>query len=262
MTCQMITSLGVYLLGAACPGERLRIEAHLPGCAECQAELTRLAPLPGLLARVPDGLLARVPDGLLARVPDGLLARVPDGALAPGPPSRRGDTQPAPAGRGDPQQTPARRAGSPPAPPNRHRRPGRPWLAVAIAAAAAATAAAVTTVAAGVWQAPAVTRHRPAALTVSGANPAIHVTATAALTSTSWGTSIELRLDGVPLNVPCRLIVRSTSGATEVSGIWDAWAKGPITVPASADWRTSDIASLQVASPARNLVTIRVSHRH
>ncbi|MBO0818335.1 MAG: zf-HC2 domain-containing protein, partial [Actinobacteria bacterium] len=56
MSCQMMMSLGVYLLGAADPGERARVEAHLPGCPVCQAELTRLAPLPGLLADVPNDL--------------------------------------------------------------------------------------------------------------------------------------------------------------------------------------------------------------
>src|SRR5206468_5696581 len=56
MTCQTAVSLGVYVLGAADTSERLRVEAHLPGCAACRAELARLAPLPGLLARVPPDL--------------------------------------------------------------------------------------------------------------------------------------------------------------------------------------------------------------
>ena len=33
MSCQMMMSLGVYVLGAADAGERARVEAHLPGCA-------------------------------------------------------------------------------------------------------------------------------------------------------------------------------------------------------------------------------------
>src|SRR5262249_60535509 len=56
MSCQMMMSLGVYVLGAAEAGERARVEAHLPDCPVCQAELMRLAPLPGLLADVPSGL--------------------------------------------------------------------------------------------------------------------------------------------------------------------------------------------------------------
>jgi hypothetical protein len=89
----------------------------------------------------------------------------------------------------------------------------------------------------------------------------MHVSATAVLTATSWGTSIQLRVRGAPLNVPCRLIARSRAGATEVTGVWDAWRDGPITVPASVGWRPSDIASLRVATTAKTLVTIAVE-RH
>jgi hypothetical protein len=208
MSCQMMMSLGVYLLGAADAGERTRVEAHLPGCWVCQAELMRLAPLPGLLADVPIDLR-----------PAGQLPSEAAGQAAPG--RTRG-------------------------------RPGRRWRVAAVAACLAAAAGA----AAGFWLAPTGTARRPATVTLSGANPGMHVSATAALTATSWGTSIELSLRGLPLNVPCRLIVHSRTGATEVSGVWDAWSDGPVSVPASAGWRPSDIASLEVATPAKTLVTI------
>jgi hypothetical protein len=211
MTCQMMMSLGVYALGAADPGERRRVEAHLPGCPACRAELMRLAPLPSLLARVPDDMLAV--------------------GQPPGPEA------------GHP--APGRRA---------RQRFGRPWRAAAIAASVAAAAG----VAGGFWLVPRDAGHQPATITVAGANPAMHVSATAALTATSWGTSIQLHLRGVPLNIQCRLIVRSRAGATEVAGVWDAWRDGPISVPASAAWLPSDIASLQVATAARDLVTINV----
>jgi hypothetical protein len=199
----MMMSLGVYVLGAADAGERLRVEAHLPGCPACQAELAHLTPLRSLLAAVPAELLA---------------------------PARPGS---APASRS-----------------------GAVWLAVA-----AACLAGIAGALAGSWLASAPAAPRPAAVIFSGSNPALHVRATVALTATSWGTSIQLRLSGLPLNVPCRLIVRSRAGATEVSGVWDAWRKGPISVPASAGWRPSDIASLQVVTPTRDLVTISTGHR-
>jgi hypothetical protein len=192
----MTVHLGVYALGAADAEERQLVEDHLPGCPECRAELVRLAPLPGLLARVPHDMLPT--------------------------PSRRG-------------------------------RPARRWRVAAVAAVAAAAA---TGIAGGIWLAPRGATPPPAALTLSGANPATHVQATAALTATSWGTSIQLQVRGVPLNEPCRLIVRSRAGGTEVTGFWDAWNAAPVTVPASAAWRPSDIASLQVATKARTLVTI------
>jgi hypothetical protein len=226
----MMMSLGVYVLGAADAGERARVEAHLPGCPACRAELMRLAPLPGLLA-----------DGLR-----------PEGKL-PGEAAGRA----ASAGtRGRPyQRWPAVAV----APARTGARPGRRWRVAAVAASAAAVAGA----AGGFWLAPTWTgtAPRPATVTLSGANPGMRVSATAALTATSWGTSIQLYLRGLPLNVPCRLIVHSRTGATEVTGVWDAWSDGPISVPASADWRPSDIASLEVATPARTLVTISAAHR-
>jgi putative zinc finger protein len=213
MSCLMMMSLGVYVLGAADGVERARVEAHLPGCPACQAELMRLAPLPGMLASVPGDLRAQ-----------------------PGPPGRT-------AGR-------AASAGT-------RIRPARRWRAIAAAAGVAAAAGA----AGGIWLTATGAAPRPAAVTLSGSDPATHVSATVILTPTSWGASIQLRLRGAPLNVPCRLIARSRSGASEVTGVWDAWRDGPITVPASAGWRPSDIASLQVATTARTLLTISTGRR-
>src|SRR5215831_16101666 len=208
MSCLMMMSLGVYVLGAADGTERARVEAHLPGCPACQAELLKLAPLPGLLAGVPGDMRAQ-----------------------PDPPGRT-VKRPAPTG---PRIRPARR-----------------WRGIAAAACLAAAAG----TAGGLWLTASGAAPRPATVTLSGTNPATHVSATAVLTSTSWGTSIQLRIRGAPLNVPCRLIARSRAGATEVTGVWAAWRDGPITVPASAGLRPSDIASLQVATTAKTLLTI------
>jgi hypothetical protein len=233
MSCQMMMSLGVYVLGAADAAERARVEAHLPGCRVCQAELMRLAPLPGLLADVPSGLR---PEG-----------KVPGEAAMQAAPART---------RGRPHRRWRVAAG---APARARGRPDRRWRVAAVAASVAAVVGA----AGGFWLAPTGTgtARRPATVTLSGANPAVHVSATAALTATSWGTSIQLSLRGLPLNVPCRLIVHSRTGATEVTGVWDAWSDGPISVPASAGWRPSDIASLEVATPAKTLVTISAAPR-
>jgi hypothetical protein len=267
MTCQMMMSLGVYVLGAADAEERRRVQAHLPGCPECRAELALLTPLPGLLARVPEDTRAAVqrpgqpagqghaavqrldqgaghrPEQAAVQRQDRSAGLVPDGAAGLVPDGAAGLEPVGSAGRSAPVKPPGR--------------PARTWRAVAMAASVAAIAGA----AGGFWLAPRGASHRPATVTLSGANPALHVTATAALTATSWGTSIQLRVNGLPLNVPCRLIARSRTGATEVTGVWDAWRTGPITVPASAGWLPSDITSLQVASTARKLVTINVPAR-
>jgi hypothetical protein len=208
MTCPMMMSLGVYVLGAADHAERRRLEAHLPGCQECLAELRRLAPLPGLLAGIPESVRA-----------------VP---LAPG------------------RQT---------VPPRRATARGRTRRRLAVAAAACLAAA----VAGGVWLSSG--SGSPATmLTFAGTDSATHVSATATVTATSWGSSIQLQVSGLPENVDCRLVVRSVSGRTEVSGAWDAWAKGPVSIPGSASWLPSDIASLELTTSAKRLVTMNASH--
>jgi predicted anti-sigma-YlaC factor YlaD len=207
MTCSMMMSLGIYVLGAVDAAERRRVEGHLSGCPACRSELRRLAPLPGLLADVPEAMLAT--------------ARPPD----------REARQPARAG-------------------------GR-WRRMATVTGVAACIAAVAGTAGGFWLASGDGGGQQRdTLTLTGTNPATHVSATADLTATSWGTSIQLQVRGLPVNVQCRLVVRSRAGQAETTGAWDAWQDGPVSVPASASWRPSDIASLQVMTAAGNLVTM------
>ena len=210
MTCPMMTSLGVYVLGAAEHDERRKIEAHLPHCQSCRAELVRLAPIPGLLATVPQDAVLRLQREVAAE------------RIRPGGRPRTG-----------------RLAGS--------------------LAALAASVAVATALITGTWGAssPAPPDGHTTPVTMSGTSRASHVHATARLLATSWGTSIRLTVRGVPLNVRCRLVVRSRAGGTETTGLWEAWREGPITVPASAAWRPSDIASLAVMAGARTLVTIK-----
>lgn len=222
MTCPITVRLGVYVLGAADAPEQALVESHLASCEECQAELVRLEPLPVLLARVPVSLLRADPPP----------ARPP--GRAPAAPVTR-------------TRTTARRK----APASAGR-----WRGVAGVAAAAVLGAA-----GGFWLShpgpsqPAVSS-RPAAITLSGANAVTHVRVTVTLTGTSWGSSIRLLAWGLPLNQMCRLIVSSRAGATEVTGAWDAWSAGPVSIPASAAWRPADISSLRVATTSRNLVTV------
>ena len=214
MTCPMMMSLGVYVLGAADSAERRRLEAHLPGCQECQTELRRLAPLPGLLAGLPKSFREATPSSATP--------------------------------------LPLRHAGHPGRAPT-HGRARKRWAAAAAACVAAG-------VGGGLWVS-GVGGSQATAVTLAGTNPATHVTATATLTATSWGSSIQLQVSGLPENVECRLIVRSLNGRSEVTGAWDAWQKGPVSIPASASWLPSDIASIQVATSAESLVTMSTSHQ-
>jgi hypothetical protein len=60
MTCPELVESGVYLLGALSPGQRQTYERHLATCAECRAEVSDLAALPGLLGRIDEAALAEL----------------------------------------------------------------------------------------------------------------------------------------------------------------------------------------------------------
>jgi hypothetical protein len=235
MNCAMSVHLGVFTLGTADTAERALVEPHLSTCADCRAELAVLEPLPRLLARVPLSLVTQ--DSLLAGLSGAAAA---DGRSAPAGPTVG-------AGRSFLARV---RAGV------RWTRGGRVlrWRPLAVTAAAAAAVGAPG----GFWLAQPGPSPAPAAITLTGANPVTHVRVTLALTGTSWGTSIQLVAQSLPLNVPCRLIVASRTGGTEVTGVWDAWSAGSVTVPASAGLPLADIASLRVATSSRNLVTVTV----
>ena len=61
-----------YVLGSLSPAERREYEEHLAGCTGCQAAVSELAGMPGLLAQVPPedaALLAEVPDEIIDEGP-------------------------------------------------------------------------------------------------------------------------------------------------------------------------------------------------
>jgi hypothetical protein len=77
MNCPVTMSLSAYVLGGADAREQLLLADHIPGCPACSEELARLAPIPGLLARLPS---AMVPGGVLpgpAAGPRGLTRLLP-----------------------------------------------------------------------------------------------------------------------------------------------------------------------------------------
>jgi hypothetical protein len=102
-------------------------------------------------------------------------------------------------------------------------------------------------------------RQAAPAASFSGVNPAAGISATAALQATSWGTSIGLRLDGVPRATWSAGWSSIRGGGAEITGAWSAWSAwspGTVSVPASAAWRPADITSLQVTVGKRTLVTL------
>lgn len=242
MTCVVTPSLGIYVLGAAGAEERRAIEEHLPGCRACREELARLSPLPGLLSCVPAD---QVPAGLSGATVRGLHqagGAVPDeGTPAPVRPR-----------------------------PGRARR----WRVPGLVAAAAAVGVAIGFLAApgggddaGAGPAGGSAAARPgggaagSVVMFTGSDQATHVQGTAALTSTSWGSTIDLWLHGRLLGTRCELVVRSRTGGREVAGSWNAWGAGWVVVPASTGWEPSQIASLQVQTSNGDLVTMTTAGR-
>lgn len=75
-SCTRTVDVGAYVLGSLEPAERATVEAHLPTCAACSAELTELAGLPGLLSRLTLGEAVQSADPAPASVLDGILAQI------------------------------------------------------------------------------------------------------------------------------------------------------------------------------------------
>ncbi|SEK35883.1 anti-sigma factor family protein [Streptacidiphilus jiangxiensis] len=225
-TCQESVQLGAYLLGALDPQERTELEAHVAGCADCQAELVAMAPLPGLLRRTPFEELDET-------------AETAQTLTAPHPSEAPRATPPEPA--------------RPPRPAPAHRRPRRRMLVsagVALAGAAAAVGAWVYVGGAH----PGGTTPVSAATTVSAVDARTHVTAAAALTPENWGTQVQLKLGNLPFGITCHLVVHARDGRTETAGTWGSGYSAATTVPASTSIGSSDITSMDVVDGSGNVL--------
>lgn len=225
MTCRDAEPLlGVLVLGAIDPAERLPVEAHLSTCEHCTATLADLAVLPGLLHRLD---LEEATRGLPA-VPPEFTSRV----LAAGAELSR-----------------ERRA----------RRRRLVWASVAAAVVLLVggsvpvvlhrTAAPDTTVASGV------------PVVVSGTDTATAVSATVTLVPRTTGTSLELALSGVEPGEQCQLVAVDASGHREVASTWVASYRGSAVVSGSTALPQSSIEQLVVETlDGRTLVTVPVPH--
>jgi hypothetical protein len=230
MSCEQVRELAPELtVGIADGQQRDAALGHAATCPDCRRLFSELS-------SVVDDLLLLAPSH---EPPPGFAART---AASISPPAAVQE------GMRDTAPSPARRAWQPGRALARGGTRSR-W-------AAATSCLAGASVGGGLWLSSGAGSPQAGAATLTGTNPATHVSATAILTATSWGTSIQLQVRGLPENVECRLVVRSRGGGTEVSGAWNAWQEGPVSIPASASWLPSDIASLQVTTSTRSLVTI------
>jgi Putative zinc-finger len=224
MTCPETISIGVYVLGALDPQERLGTERHVAECADCRDELVRLAHLPGLLHRLTlDDLSA--PD--TGPEPDLELGR-PTAAIA---------------------LTEVR--ATPPHPsPGRRLTPAQALLAAAVLA--------VIVVAGGLLGLQLLPPQAPGPVhdaTWSATTSASGIDATAQLTSRPWGTGIRLRMQDAEAGQTCQLVVHADSGEAETAGWWTTGPDAGLDVPGSTSIRLSDIDRIDVVRSDNTVLT-------
>ncbi|WP_239014876.1 hypothetical protein [Streptomyces sp. CdTB01] len=83
------------------------------------------------------------------------------------------------------------------------------------------------------------------------------MTASAALAPGATGTSIRIRLSGLPPAV-CRLVVHARGGHTETASTWTSGYGTAVSVPASSSFGVRDIARMDVVTSSdRLLVELR-----
>ena len=236
-------AVGAYLLGALEPEENDRVAAHLVTCESCRAEYGELTELLPLLASVTETEAVNGP----LRPEPAVLGRVLETA----------------------SQHAAGRAGGAahhlreypnaveyPEHARQHRgrsyRPARTSLrtrialgAVGVVAAAGAGTALLLSGGAQVAAAPGWS----ASATVASTGYDEPITASVDVTSVSWGSKIQLKMDHVPAGYTCTMVVISTSGTPVVAGDWKASSEETFTIPGSVSLAPDRIATIQVDLP-------------
>lgn len=260
-------ALGVYVLGAIDPAERVLVDAHLATCEACQAELAELAELPALLALVPTEEAIALGEGLPG---DDLFGEAPVITLPPDlqwPANSWHDTA---ALAPDPVQPAGEPSGQVAevhdlSAARRRRR---------LARIGAVAAAAVVIGAAGFGgvrlgsSPPARSATPPGSLdqhsngqpngpweTVQGSRG--QFAATVAYRSMGWGTQMDALVTGIPVNTPCQMWVVEASGTRIEVGGWstDA-AEGTVWYPASAFVPTSEVKAFVITVSGGQPITV------
>ena len=225
-------SLGVYVLGAAEPAERVLVSSHLAWCRACREELAGLAGLPGLLGRVP-----AVEADTLAADPDTLAADEADSEADP----LLASALPRLLGRA----ARARRA--------------RRWLALAAAVAV------VLAVAGGMAVQRALSRAGPAVpapvtwQTAAAHNGLTRASATIRYAAVAWGTELEVQVGGVPAGTACQLRVAGSDPRVVIAGGWVIVPGQPGPwYPAATSLAASRVRGFSVTVGGKALVTVPI----
>ncbi|WP_156759018.1 anti-sigma factor family protein [Microbacterium karelineae] len=240
-----------YVLGSLSPADRARFEEHLDECAACRASVADLAPVPGLLSRVP----RERAEALLA-----------------------GDADDVPADRSYPNAEPAgdhasrpSHAGGPEAPGERSadararivdlanervRRRRRLVWAVSSAAAVIGIAAVIAI--------PLLTSEDPPGDVLALETVVdVPISASVDVTGVPWGTRIDMTCtydqvaDAPTDGWGYALVVVATDGSESELSTWRAYAGSTAELSAGTELAADEIASIEVRSTASGAVLLR-----
>ncbi|HTJ67880.1 MAG TPA: zf-HC2 domain-containing protein [Actinospica sp.] len=257
--------LGAYLVGALDAEEAERMRVHLEGCPACRAEYAELAPVAGLLAKVPAEAFFTAADSGAAPDPamwDRLRARA--GLPAPGVAGSPSDVRL----RANPTLPGGQRPGGPvrpqqPSPstrpsPRRARRSMHPSTAALISGVLVAAAAF------GLYAGtrPSTKADTAGIETVSAVNAADGVSGTVQYRPTDWGSWVQITLKGVKPGDDCVLYATDGHGNKAVASTW--WAPSltseAATIPGGVAMDAADIKNFQVTTTAGEvLLTVPAS---
>jgi hypothetical protein len=215
--------LGVFIVGAIDPAERVIVDEHLGQCSYCRDELAGLAGLPAMLSRVPAADVER-----LSAEPSGLPEMTEPSAELLNSLLRKVSAK----------------------------RRTRLWRGAMAIAASAAIAAGAATAATELTRPPTVTHE-----VATGFNPRTHVAAVVDYASTPWAsTAMRVQVSGVKPGTFCQFYVVGKNGPV-MAGSWTAQApygqKAWYSV--SSPLAASTVHSFEIISAGKVLVNIPAS---
>ncbi|MEV6306178.1 zf-HC2 domain-containing protein [Actinoplanes sp. NPDC051861] len=213
--------LGGYLLGGLDEADTDRLDEHLHDCAECRAELDRLAPVPEMLQRLPDARhlgggapLAVAPTARPTQQNiEGLLSRM-----------RAEKTK----------QTRVARVR---------------WLAAAAVVAVAAAAIGYGIFTNGRVQPGTQPDALPSVQLVTTrfeAAPGSGLTGSAVLTPKKWGVAVALDVSRMSGQGPFLCVVRDKSGNTQQAAVWGDTPDGAAELTGASSTKVTDVEAILI----------------
>ncbi|AEV81474.1 hypothetical protein ACWT_0462 [Actinoplanes sp. SE50] len=213
--------LGGYLLGGLDEADTDRLDAHLHDCAECRAELDRLAPVPEMLQHLPD-------------------VRQLGGDLPP--------LTVAPAARPSPQNIENLLSRMRAERTHKTRMVRTRWL---VAASVAVLAAGAIGYGVLVHDNDATTQQSPplAAATITAnfeptAGGALHGQAT--LVKKAWGVSVSLNMTGMQGKAPFFCMVKRADGTMEQAAAWGETPEHTAKVDGASSVTATDVRAIVI----------------